>query len=186
MRKIVTLAALILPGAAMAHPGHQTAGLVAGLSHPLSGADHALAMIAVGLLASQLGARAIWAAPLAFVASMLAGSALGHIGPALSGVEPMILASVILLGAAVALARPLPFVSVLAMLAVFGLAHGAAHGAEGPAAGLLPYAAGFAAATVALHGLGAGLGLALARLPGAQRALGGMTMMAGVALALAG
>jgi urease accessory protein len=173
----------ILPVAALAHAeGHGSASFLAGLAHPVGGADHLLAMIAVGLWALQAGRRALWLAPAAFVAGLLAGGALGLAGVALPAVEPMILASVMLLGAAVALAVRPPLAVALAALAAFGVAHGWAHGAEGPATGLAAYAAGFALASAGLHAAGIGLGLALAR---GLRIAGGATALAGLALVLA-
>ena len=187
MKKLaVTAIAILLPGAALAHAGGRVeSGLAAGLMHPLGGADHLLAMVAVGLWAGQLGGRARWALPLGFVSAMLAGGALGMAGLGGLAVEPMILASVILLGAAAALALRLPMPVALAAVALFGAAHGHAHGAEAPAAGLVSYAAGFALITTALHGLGIALRVALTRAGTAlgPRALGVLTAAAGLALA---
>lgn len=181
-------AAVAIPGAALAHAGHDAGTILAGMSHPVSGADHVLAMVAIGLWAAQAGGRALWAAPLTFVAAMLAGGVAGAAGLPFPAVEPMILASVILLGAAVAMALRAPLQVALPLLAAFGAAHGWAHGAEGPQAGLAAYAAGFALVTAALHVLGIGLGLALGRLAGGRgtRVLGAVTVAAGVALAVGG
>lgn len=175
---------VMLPTAAMAHPGHE-AGLVAGMLHPLGGADHVLAMLAVGLWAAQSGGRAVWAAPAAFVGAMLLGGVLGAAGVAVPAVEPMILASVVVLGALVALALRLPLAAALPVVALFGAAHGWAHGAEAPAGGMAAYAAGFGAATLALHGAGLLAGFALRRLAG-LRLLGGVTAAAGLALVVGG
>jgi urease accessory protein len=172
-----------VPVAALAHAGsHDGASFLSGLAHPVGGADHLLAMVAVGLWAAQAGGRALWLAPLAFVAGLLAGGTLAMAGVALPAVEPMILASVMVLGAAVALAVHPPLPAALAALAAFGIAHGWAHGAEGPSAGLAAYAAGFALASAGLHAAGIGLGLALAR---GLRIAGGATALAGLALVLA-
>jgi urease accessory protein len=150
----------------------------------LGGADHVLAMLAVGLWAALTGGRAMWAMPLAFVGALLAGGAMGATGIALPGVEPMILASILVLGGAVALALRLPLPVALAGIAVFGLAHGFAHGAEGPAVGFAAYAAGFVLATAGLHIAGLVAGLALRRAVPVTRALGALTAAAGAALAL--
>ncbi|MDO5620249.1 MAG: HupE/UreJ family protein [Paracoccus sp. (in: a-proteobacteria)] len=173
----------LLPSAALAHPGHDTgAPFMAGLNHPLGGTDHLLAMVAVGLWAALAGGRAIWAMPLTFVAAMLAGGALGAVGMTLPLVEPLILASSIIIGAAVALALRPSLAATLPLVALFGLAHGFAHGAEGPATGLVAYAAGFALATALLHLAGIGLGrFGLT----ATRLLGAATMAAGLALGFA-
>lgn len=187
-RALIASCLATLPGAALAHSGHDAGTFVAGISHPVSGADHVLAMVAVGLWAAQAGGRALWAAPLTFVAAMLAGGFAGAAGMPFPAVEPVILASIVILGAAVAMALRAPLPAALPVLAVFGAAHGWAHGAEGPATGLVAYAAGFALVTAALHVLGIGLGLALGRLAGgrATRALGAVTAAAGVALVAGG
>jgi urease accessory protein len=156
------------------------------LAHPLLGPDHLLALVAVGLLAALTGGTARYAYPSAFVGGMLVGGALGFGGPALPFVEPTILASVVALGAATAFALHLPLAAACAAIAAFGLAHGYVHGLEGPALGGLPYAFGFVLSTVALHGLGLVLGLAARnRGPVLGRALGGVTCLAGVAMAIA-
>lgn len=184
------LAALLIavPLLAQAHAGHGEAGAFgAGWAHPFSGADHALAMLAVGLWAAVSGGRALWAMPAVFVAAMLAGAVLGVAGLPLPGVEPVILASVVVLGAAAALALRAPLSLAVPAIALFGLAHGAAHGAEGPASGLLTYATGFAAATLALHLTGLALGIALARAHAAlPRVLGAGAVGAGLWLAVGG
>lgn len=185
LRKLTFAAALLSPTAALAHAGHDTGTFLAGMSHPVSGLDHILAMLAVGLWAAQSGGRALWAAPAAFVGAMLAGGALGAAGLPFPVVEPMILASIIILGALIALAVRLPLAVALPVLAVFGAAHGWAHGAEGPQNGMVVYAAGFAAMTAALHGTGLLAGFALQRLVG-LRVLGGLTAAAGLALAVGG
>lgn len=184
MKRILPLL-LLAPSAAMAHPGH-FAGLplVAGLSHPLAGADHLLAMLAVGLCAAMAGGRALWALPLAFVGGLVAGGALGMAGVALPGVEPMIAASVMALGLAAALALRPGLALALPVVAAFGLFHGQAHGAEAPEAGLALYALGFAATSAALHGAGLVLGLRLR--PALVRGLGAATALAGLTLAMAG
>ncbi|MCU0898970.1 MAG: HupE/UreJ family protein [Cypionkella sp.] len=177
-----------LAAPALAHDGHPSgAPFLSGLLHPVGGADHVLAMIAVGLWAAVSGGRALWALPLGFVAAMLAGGAMGALGAGLPGVEPMILASIVLIGVLAALALRLPLALCVAVVAVFGLFHGHAHGTEGPAAGLAAYAAGFALATAALHGAGLALGLVLQALSarGVARAFGAGTAVAGLALAMA-
>jgi urease accessory protein len=170
---------------ALAHTGSEAgSALTAGLLHPLTGADHVLAMIAVGLWAAGLGGRAVLAVPAAFVAAMLGGFMLALAGTWLPGVEPMILASVVVLGVAVAAAlRPSP-IAAAALVGGFALFHGHAHGAEMAGAGALAFGAGFAIATAALHAAGIGLGLSLlrgvpARLVGAGTALAGAALTIG-------
>ncbi|MEO5614632.1 MAG: HupE/UreJ family protein [Cypionkella sp.] len=183
-RILIALALLLAPSVALAHPGHGF-GLHAGFLHPFTGTDHLLAMAGVGLWAAILGGQARWALPAGFLGMMTLGGAwamnLG-LGPAAAAVEPAILASVILLGAVVALALRAPLVLALPLVGLFGLAHGAAHGAEMVGNGLA-FSAAMLTATALLHGAGLGLGLALnGRI---ARALGGATALAGLALAFA-
>lgn len=181
------LLALVAAGPVLAHPGHGAAGLMAGLAHPIGGLDHILAMIAVGLLAARRGGVSLAAWPGAFVAAMLAGFAMGAAYPGLSLIEPMILASVIVLGAWAATDIRTPFAASLAVVAAAGLFHGYAHGAEAPAGSSLAFPIGFALATVALHGVGLALGLAAIRCdrPALLRIIGGGVALSGAALAIA-
>jgi urease accessory protein len=181
------LAALAAP--AHAHVGiGATTSLGAGFAHPLSGLDHIAAMVAVGLWAALKGGRAVWVWPAAFVGVMLVGGALGIAGVAVPLVEPGILASVVALGLLVALAADLPVAAGAAIIGVFALFHGHAHGAEIPeTAGGLEYLAGFALATALLHAAGIGAGLLLGsrfrgvvRLAGAATAAAGLAMIAGM------
>jgi len=183
MTRILAVILIMLPSVALAHTGAHGATFVSGVLHPVGGLDHILAMVTVGLLAGATGGRAIWAMPLTFLAALLVGGAMGASALAIPAVEPMILASIVLLGTLVALQVRLPLLAVLPAIAVFGIAHGHAHGTEGPAAGLLGYAAGFTLATGGLHLAGLGIGLALKGLP--ARGLGAGTAVAGLALAFA-
>ncbi|WP_149141599.1 HupE/UreJ family protein [Gemmobacter caeruleus] len=187
--KRILLPLILMPGAAFAHSGHATSATVlSGIAHPLGGADHLLAMVAVGLWAARFGGRAAWALPGAFVAAMVAGAVAGLTGLPLPGVEPMLLASILLIGLATALAlRPSVRVAV-PVVALFGLFHGHAHGAEAPAAGQLAYLAGFVLTTAGLHLLGLGLGRRLIAVGRGWllQGLGGATALAGLGLAFAG
>jgi urease accessory protein len=159
--------------------------LMAGFTHPLSGLDHILAMIAVGLWAAQIGGRALWVVPLAFVGTMAFGFALAMAGVHLPFVEPAILASVVALGLLVAMAVRLETVACAAVVGVFALFHGYAHGGELGAAGALPFSAGFVIATALLHIAGIGFGVSISRLSSGRiiaRLLGGITAFAGLAL----
>ncbi len=151
----------LLPSLAQAHPGipGHTHGFDNGLFHPLTGLDHICAMIAVGLWAAQRGGRALWLVPLTFVSVMAFGGALGMSGIALPFVETGIVASVLILGVLIAAAVRLPLMASAAMVGLFALFHGFAHGAEMPdtASGLV-YGIGFIAATAILHLCGIGLG----------------------------
>lgn len=177
-----------LPGLAQAHTGvHLVSadGAAAGFAHPFLGADHLLAMVAVGLWAASFGGRARGLVPASFVVLMTLGAGLGIAGVALPAVEPMIALSVIALGGLIALAVRVPTAAAAALVALFGLFHGAAHGAEMPAmASPLAYGLGFVAATALLHGVGLALGAALTRAPTFKLAGGAAIAAAGVALAL--
>ncbi len=172
---------------AFAHLNPEEHGsFMAGFSHPLFGLDHILVMVAVGLWAAQIGGRALWAVPAAFVAMMAAGFGLAVAGLPLPFVEPVILASVVALGLLVAIAARLDVALSAVIVAVFALFHGHAHGGELGVAGAMPFAAGFVIATALLHGAGIALGLGIGRIAGGgtlTRILGGATALAGMALA---
>lgn len=133
LKRLFAAAALLLtPALAFAHPGHGDNGLLAGISHPIGGLDHLLAMLAVGLWAAQQQGAARWALPCTFVGTMLLGGVLGFEGLSLPALESGIAASVLALGLAVALAvRPALSLAVGAT-ALFALFHGVAHGLELP------------------------------------------------------
>src|ERR1041384_53763 len=91
--------AILWPTRALAHaPGGETAGLLSGLRHPVSGLDHVLAMVAVGLWGAQLGRPALWLLPVTFPMVMAFGGMLGLLGVPLPGVELGIAASALVLG----------------------------------------------------------------------------------------
>ncbi|MFB9978083.1 HupE/UreJ family protein [Mesorhizobium kowhaii] len=186
--KRLCLSAILLLAAAMpayAHVGiGTTSSFMAGIMHPLSGIDHMTVMIAVGLWAALKGGNAIWAWPAAFVGVMLVGGALGMLHMPLPFVEPGILASVVALGLLVAMAVDLPVSAGVAIIGLFALFHGHAHGTEVPEnAGGLEYMAGFAMATALLHatGIAAGFGLGI-RFRGVARAAGAACAAVGVGL----
>jgi urease accessory protein len=186
-----TLAAAALLGAPVAEAhliGEHGAGFQAGLLHPLSGLDHLLAMIAVGIWAAQLGGRALWVVPGAFVGCMVAGGALAVAGISMPLVEPGILGSVLLFGLLIATSARVPTVVGMALVGLFALFHGHAHGTELPqAANPATYALGFVMATAALHAIGLGLALAIGRIAPkpALRVIGGGIVAAGVAMVAA-
>lgn len=164
------LVAALAAGPAFAHTGHGTGGFVAGLSHPVFGPDHLLAMAAVGLWAALSAPGRFWIAPAGFLAGMLGGGLAGLAGLQPPGMEAMILGSAALFGAlALFSARP-PAPAAFALAALFGVAHGAAHGAELPQGlSAMSYVAGFMIATAALHGAGVAAALAARRGPAAAR-----------------
>lgn len=182
--------AILVASPAAAHlPPGEYGSFMAGVTHPLFGLDHVLAMIAVGLWAAQIGGRALWQVPTAFVAAMIAGFILALAGLPLPFVEPMILASIMVLGLVVALAlRPAPWVAITAV-AVFALFHGHAHGGELGSAQAMQFGAGFALATAGLHAVGLIVALLFARALRAGsgavlRAMGGATTLVGIFLAI--
>jgi urease accessory protein len=187
--KLLSLAAVATIGfstAAFAHVGdHSHMSFTEGLLHPFTGLDHVLAMVAVGLWASQLGGRALWLLPLTFPAVMAIGAGLGLSGMTLPWVEVGIAGSVMVLGAVVALAlRPALAISI-PLIGAFALLHGYSHGIELPAGtSALSYGAGFIAATLVLHAVGIATGLIAGRLPVrfAARTAGGAIAVLGVAL----
>jgi urease accessory protein len=189
MKKRLLLTALALTAStapAFAHLNPAEHGsLLAGFTHPLSGLDHILVMVAVGLWAAQIGGRALWVVPSAFVGTMAFGFVLAMTGVHLPFVEPAILASVVALGLLVAMAVQMETVACAAVVGVFALFHGYAHGGELGAAGALPFSAGFVIATALLHAAGIGLGLGIGRLSSGRvisRILGGITAFAGLVL----
>ena len=159
----MTTAATLWPALAWAHVEEGRAeGLLAGLHHPISGLDHVLAMVSVGLWGAQLGAPAVWLLPVTFPMVMAFGGMLGLMGVPLSGVEVGIALSGILLGLAVLSEWRPPLWSSAVIVAFFAIFHGHAHahGTELPAgaSGLL-YSIGFVMATGTLHAIGIGIGV---------------------------
>ncbi|MGH7445593.1 MAG: HupE/UreJ family protein, partial [Longimicrobiales bacterium] len=135
----------VIPSIAHAHTGMgASTGLIHGFAHPLAGADHLLAMVAVGIFAAQRGGRALWALPATFVGVMIAGFLLARGGIAMPGVEPVILASLLALGLLLAGAVRLPPLAAATTVGAFAIFHGLAHGAEMPAGNMaLSFSAGF-------------------------------------------
>ena len=182
---LLMLLVTMLPRIAFAHVGQGdiSGGFVAGFKHPISGLDHVVAMIAVGIWGAQLGAPAIWVLPVTFPLVMAMGGVLGALGVPLPGVEIGIALSAIGLGTMVLTsARPPLWVAGL-MVAVFAICHGYAHGAELPeSANPVSYAVGFVLATGSLHALGILIGV-LKRWRGgglALRACGALIASTGV------
>ena len=181
--------ALLMASPALAHLNPDEHGsFAAGFSHPTSGADHILAMVAVGLWAALLGGKALWAVPTAFVGAMTLGFLASLAGMPLPFVEPMIMASIVVLGLLVAISARLPLAAVASVVAAFAIFHGHAHGAEMGGASALTYLAGFAVATALLHAAGLGLGLILGRASAIPvlRGAGVVVAAAGSAMTLAG
>lgn len=188
MRRIpLSLLALAAATPALAHTGvgdHAHLAFAEGFLHPLTGLDHLLVMIGVGLWAGMVGGAARWAWPVAFVTVMAVGGALGLAGVGVPYAEMAILTSVIGLGIAICLGLRPPLVVGAAVCAAFAVAHGYAHGAELPAgASATGYMAGFLVATAALHAIGLAIGIALTRSPVVSRAAGAIIAATGAFLA---
>ena len=151
---------LLCAPTAFAHPQKGDAvGFLTGFRHPISGLDHVLAMVAVGLWGAQLGRPAIWLLPVAFPMVMAAGGMLGLMGVPLPGTEIGIALSAIMLGAAVMLEVRPPLSIAAILVGVFAIFHGHAHGTELPAGqSALLYSMGFVIATGCLHAVGIGIG----------------------------
>lgn len=181
-------AIFLLPISALAHTGAgQSTGFSAGFIHPAGGADHLLAMLAVGLWAAQMGGRAAWAVPGAFVSMMVAGGVLGISGVHVPYIEAGILVSVLVLGVLIAGAFRLPLAISGILVGIFAVFHGHAHGAEMPiAVGAIAYSAGFALATALLHAAGilAGTGLRKLDIEKITRFAGGAIALGGIYLAV--
>jgi urease accessory protein len=157
---LILLAVVAFASEVGAHVGEgEAAGLFSGLRHPVSGLDHVLAMIAVGLWGAQLGSPALWQLPVAFPMVMALGGVLGLLGVPLPGVEVGIAASAIVLGLAVMSELRPPLAVAVVVVGLFGVFHGHAHGTEVPSGqSALLYSLGFVVATGCLHGLGIAAG----------------------------
>ena len=178
----------VLATAAQAHPGHSANEWAHGFMHPMIGWDHLLAMLAVGIWAAQLATsnrRMLWAVPATFVGVMAIGALLGANRLTLPGIETGIAASVLVLGVLIAAAARLPLAASMAIVGVFALLHGHAHGTEMPAsASSLTYGAGFMLATISLHAAGIGATLSAQKLLTSPKTM--PLRYAGAAIALCG
>lgn len=186
----LALTAVLTPTLAFAHTGvGDTHGFVHGFMHPVTGLDHILAMVTVGILAWQLGGRALWALPTAFLGAMAIGGALGVAGVDLPFVELGIALSVVVLGGAVALGIKAPLAFAIGLAGFFAIFHGHAHGTEMPDdAGGLAYGVGFMLGTTLLHLAGIATGFLAGRLAESRgqscvRGAGGLICLAGLLIA---
>jgi len=157
----VALLAALTPTMASAHlVAGEAIGFVSGFLHPISGWDHIIAMVAVGIWGAQLGRPAIWTLPVTFPLVMAVGGFLGLIGLKLPGAEIAIALSGLCLGAAVAFEWRAPLPAAAVLVGLFGLFHGYAHGSElPPGQNALLYSLGFIMATGLLHATGIAIGL---------------------------
>ncbi|MEM9468849.1 MAG: HupE/UreJ family protein [Pseudomonadota bacterium] len=152
------LALLFFPLSALAHEG-VSGGFESGLTHPVLGLDHLLAMVAVGIISSQMGGKAIWTVPATFVIVMAIGGALGLMDIGLFAIEIGIALSVVVLGFTIATNAKLHQVVIYGFVALFAIFHGYAHGLEIPElASSWSYVVGFMIGTAGLHILGLAIG----------------------------
>jgi urease accessory protein len=187
LTRVLSVALTLAPTAALAHTGAgYVHGFADGFAHPLGGVDHILAMVTVGVLAWQLGGRAIWLLPATFLTCMTIGGVLGAAGEPLPWAEVGIAASVVVFGTTVALGTRTPLAVAMGMAGVFAVFHGHVHGTEMPmAASGAAYGGGFILATALLHAAGIGVGFLIGRISGARfgyRLSGGLVALAGLGM----
>ena len=160
MKKMVLSTLLVgFSSVAFSHPGHDLVGsglesAYAGFIHPLTGWDHLLVMLAIGIWASKLGGKARWQLPLTFLSSMTVGAVLGLAGITFSGIETAISASVLAIGLLLAINLPIAAISRIGIVAVFAIFHGMAHGVELNSQQSYAALAGMLFATALLHAIG--------------------------------
>ena len=186
-----------VPGLALAHPGHGLteqvlanpvlASAYLGFMHPLTGLDHLLVMLAIGLWAVKLGGKARWQLPVTFMVLMLVGAILGAQGFVFIGLETAIAASVMAMGLLLVISLPIQPLLAMGMVAVFALLHGAAHGAELNFAQGWAVVGGMLLATGFLHAVGLYIGTQRAALAKwAHTLLAWVMLIAGGAMLIAG
>ena len=152
-KRLATLILAALPLAAFAHTVHGDHGFMDGFTHPFLGLDHLLAMLLVGVW-SVLHARHIWLAPATFVTLLAAGAALGQRGIVVPQLEPLVAASVLVLGVMLMKSARLGLSAALAVIGGFALFHGMAHGGELEQGSTIM--AGIVLGSAVLHGIGMG------------------------------
>lgn len=177
-------AVILSPETVSAHVNQEELrGFETGLVHPILGADHLLAMLAVGIWGAQVGGRSIWTLPVIFPLIMAVGGFLGVIGIPLPEVEPAIALSSLILGLAILVAWQAPEWIAVALVGTFAVFHGYAHGLALPqTTNPMTYVLGFVVATGLIHLIGIGFGLLFARpLDGwVARVTGGAIALAGI------
>jgi urease accessory protein len=180
---VLLLATLVAPSLAHAHVGvSETGEFLHGIGHPLSGVDHICAMIAVGFWAAQMAGRSVWAIPLTFITVMALGGVLGMMDLKVPFVETGIVVSLLTFGVLIAASIRLPLATNIAIVGLFAIFHGQAHGAEMPGtSSAIAYGAGFLIATAFLHASGIGLGIAIQNLASPK-----IIRFAGIAIVLCG
>jgi urease accessory protein len=160
MKKQISLAILfsLISTIASAHPGHGLGNMYAGFMHPLTGWDHLLVMLAIGVWASKLGCKARWQLPITFLSMMSVGAILGLTGLSFSGVETVIAASVMAMGLLLVINLPISATNRVGVVALFAIFHGMAHGVELHSQKSYTALGGILLATALLHCAGLLLG----------------------------
>ena len=172
------------PTWALAHTGHDQSaltGLTEGFLHPLTGLDHLAAMLAIGVW-SAIAVRPVWLAPLAFVLMLALGALLGFAGVHVPAIEPMIAASLLVIGLLMAWRRGMPWTAAAAVASVFAVFHGAAHGSEMAGSPTWSALAGMVMGSALLHGAGVLIGQRMAGRVWLQRSTGGALALMGSSL----
>lgn len=167
MRKLLLLSiiSIFIPSLTYAHQ-LDGGGLIAGLTHPILGFDHLVAMLSVGILSAQMGGRSLWLVPVTFVSVMFVGGILGITGIPLLSVETGISISVLALGIALTIERKLAPVLAMIFVSFFAVFHGYAHGIEMPyLANPSYYALGFIIGSASIHIVGVILGVIVNKIP---------------------
>ena len=156
MKKVIGFVTLLIVAPfAEAHTGLLQNGLMSGLSHPLLGLDHLLAILAVGLWAGRMGTKASWSLPLLFLVTMSVSAIASQGLGSMLLIENGIAVSLLLLGLFIVFAIKLPAVIGMIAVSLFAVFHGVAHGAEWPfAASPVWYVSGFVLSTALLMGAG--------------------------------
>ncbi len=156
-------------------------GFEAGFFHPVLGFDHLLAMVAVGIISTLIGGRAIYLVPFSFVAVMIVGSLFGVYTSFALYDEFGIALSVILLGLLIAFEYKTSLVWSSVLVTFFAFFHGHAHGVEIPnASSIMNYITGFMLATILLHILGVFIGIM------SQKTNTGITFLSHIGSAMVG
>jgi urease accessory protein len=156
IKKQIIVATLFstISGIASAHPGHGLESAYAGFMHPLSGLDHLLVMLAIGIWAAKLGGAARWQLPLTFISIMALGALLSIAELSFSGAESAVAASVMAMGVLLLVSLPINKKVQLGITATFALFHGMAHGVELSSPSSMLALGGMLMATAMLHGIG--------------------------------
>lgn len=177
---LLTVATALFPSLSYAHQAGES-GFLAGLSHPVLGFDHLLAMLCVGALSAQMGGKSLWSVPLSFVSIMLVGGLLGLNEVPLISVEMGISLSVLALGIALTIERKIAPILAMVFVGFFAIFHGYAHGLEMPQlASPVSYVVGFIIGTASIHVVGVLVGL------GAEKLTNGAQLLRYIGAGIAG